>query len=119
MDVLNRAFASKLLALRLPPPQAEPTRSAGLANAGPALAFCLSLRFHARDPRAVALGRLGGEEENPAGAPSGPAPVLVVCSTCRQPIRLNEVLRISYCPIHGLSQPFTFIPFGRRRRLGA
>ena len=50
---------------------------------------------------------------------SGPEPVLVVCSTCRQPIRRNEALRISFCPIHGLSQPFTFIPLTLRRLSGA
>ncbi len=74
----------------------------------------ISSRNHARDPRAVTSGRLGEEEGTPAGAPSGPAPVLVVCSICRQPIHYNETLRISFCPIHGLSEPFTFIPLGQK-----
>ena len=50
-----------------------------------------------------------------AGAPSGPAPVLVLCSICRQSIRWNEALGISFCPVHGLSEPFTFIPFSQKR----
>lgn len=77
-----------------------------------------SPRNYARDPRAVASGRPGGEEGTPAEAPAGPAPVLVLCSTCRQPIRRNESLRISFCPIHGLSEPFTLIPFTWKRPRG-
>jgi hypothetical protein len=82
--------------------------------AGPTHSEPRSPRFHARDPRAVASGRFGGEEGPPAGAPSEPVPVLVLCSTCRQPICRNETLRISFCPIHGLSRPFTFIPLGQK-----
>ena len=71
------------------------------------------------DARAVPISRLGGEEESPAEAPFEPAPVLVLCSTCRQPIRRNEVLSISFCPIHGLSQPLTLIWLARKWVRGA
>jgi hypothetical protein len=137
---LNQAFASKLTAFQLPSPKRErettisplfsrSVRSPRPTSIGPGEALTelarhdrrasvtasTSPRFHARDPRAAASGRLGGEEVSPAGAPSGPAPVLVLCSTCRQPIRRNETLRISFCPIHGLSGPFTFVPLSQRR----
>jgi hypothetical protein len=101
---------------------AVPTRSSHIQSLAPRLGSARPIhsqsrspRNYARDPRAVASGRLGGEEESPAGAPSGPVPVLVLCSTCRQPICRNETLRISFCPIHGLSGPFTFIPLGQKR----
>ena len=48
-----------------------------------------------------------------------PSPVLVVCSTCRQSIRLNETFRVPYCPTHGLGGPFTFIPLRQKRLPGA
>ena len=119
LDELNQAFATKLGLFQLPPSQSESTHSTGPVTAGPVFSDSPSPRNYARDPQAVPIGRLGGEEEPPAGTPSEPAPVLVLCATCRQPIRWNEVLGISFCPIHGLSQPFTFIPLARRRLPGA
>ena len=61
----------------------------------------------------MASGRLGVGEEPPAAERREPAPVLVLCATCRQPIRYNEILGISFCPVHGLSSPFTFIPLSQ------
>ncbi len=75
----------------------------------------ISPRLHARDPRAVASGRLGGEEESPAGAPSEPAPVpRFVCARCHRPIRRNPILRISFCEVCGLSQAFIQLDGGQR-----
>jgi hypothetical protein len=84
--------------------------------AGPTHSEPRSPRFHARDPRAVASGRLGAGEELPAAERPDQAPVLVVCATCRQPIRYNEVLGISFCTVHGFSEPFAFIQLSQRRR---
>ena len=140
LDRLNHAFASKLIAFQLPSPKRERetttspllshfVQSPRPATTGPRealkklaghnrrtpLTHSVSPRNYARDPRAVASGRLGGEEGTPAGAPSGPAPVLIVCSICRHSIRHNEALRVSFCLIHGFSQPFTFIPLSQKR----
>ena len=109
LDRLNSEYAERLPCTYLHPTEPGP------ASDGPAHSQSCSPRNYARDPRAVPSGRLGGEEGSPAGAPSGPAPVLILCSTCRQPIRHNEILSISFCPIHGLSHPFTFIPLGQKR----
>ena len=109
LDRLNSEYAERLRSTYLHPTEPGP------ASAGPTLSPSRSPRNCARDPRAVASGRPGGEEGSPAEAPSGPAPVLILCSTCRQPIRHNEILSISFCPIHGLSHPFTFIPLGQKR----
>ncbi len=84
-----------------------------------AAAYSLSPSIHAREVRALASGQLGaGLWKDPLTGPEL-APVLVFCATCRQPIRRNEVLSISFCPIHGLSHPFTFIPLGQKRLRGA
>ena len=91
----------------------EPPDSAVIPSQTPAYAF--SPRIHAPGTRVARLGQLGAREETPAPSEPELAPVLVVCTTCRQPIRRNEVLGISFCPVHGLSQPFTFIPFGQKR----
>ncbi len=91
----------------------------GPVAVGPVFSKSRSPRIYARDARAVPISRLGGEEESPAEAPFEPPPVLVLCSTCRQPIRRNEVLSISFCPIHGLSQPFTLIWLARKWVRGA
>ena len=93
----------------------EPSDSA--VTPSRAVAYSLSPSIHAREVRALASGQLGaGLGKDPLTGPEL-APVLVVCTTCRQPIHRNEILGISFCPIHGLSQPFTFIPFGKRRIL--
>ncbi len=80
-----------------------------------ALAYSFSPRIHAREARALPSGQLGEREETPAPLGTDLAPVLVVCSMCRQSIRRNEVLGISFCPVHGFSERFTFIPLAQRR----
>jgi hypothetical protein len=42
-----------------------------------------------------------------------------VCAVCRSEIRVNEILGISFCEIHGFSQPFTFVRIGLQRSGGA
>ncbi|MHB1932752.1 MAG: hypothetical protein ACYCPV_07215, partial [Thermoplasmata archaeon] len=37
----------------------------------------------------------------------------LICRLCRQDAKHNEVLHISYCPVHGLSSPLDLLP-GRR-----
>ncbi len=43
--------------------------------------------------------------------------VIVVCTRCREPIRRNETLRISFCPVHGLADnaAFDFVPVSQVR----
>jgi hypothetical protein len=55
---------------------------------------------------------LNPSEEGTPG--SRPEPILVICSLCRQPIRRNGTLGTSFCPVHGTSRGFTFIPLTRR-----
>ena len=94
----------------IPGPAVTPSR---------AVAYSLSPSIHAREVRALASGQLGaGLGKDPLTGPEL-APVLIVCSLCRQPVRRNETLGISFCPIHGLSQPFTFIPLNQKRLPGA
>jgi hypothetical protein len=33
-----------------------------------------------------------------------------ICRLCRQDARHNEVLHISFCPVHGLSSPLDLLP---------
>jgi hypothetical protein len=33
-----------------------------------------------------------------------------ICRLCRQDAKHNEVLHISYCPVHGLSSPLDLLP---------
>jgi len=33
-----------------------------------------------------------------------------ICRLCRQDAKHNEVLHISYCPVHGLSSPLDQLP---------
>ena len=73
-----------------------------------------SPRIHARGTSGTTRGRIDAREETPAPRGIGPSPVIVVCTRCREPIRRNETLRISFCPVHGLSQPFTFISLAQR-----
>ena len=96
---------------------AEPSDSA--VTPSRAVAYSLSPSIHAREVRALASGQLGaGLRKDPLTGPEL-APVLVVCTVCRQSIRRNEVLGISFCPAHGLSEPFTFIPLAQKRLPGA
>ena len=74
--------------------------------------------FYARDARAVPSGQLGVGEGSSAASRPELAPVLVVCKRCREPIIHNEILRLSFCPIHEFSQPFSFIPLAQRRLPG-
>ncbi len=34
-----------------------------------------------------------------------------ICRLCRQDAKHNEVLHISYCPVHGLSSPLDQLPW--------
>ncbi|MFI5413289.1 MAG: hypothetical protein ACHQ0I_01700 [Candidatus Lutacidiplasmatales archaeon] len=110
LDRLNSDYATLLRSTYLRPAEPGPALAAGPT-------FSASLSPHGQQGSAGAtLARLGrGEQELQPAVSSEPAPVIVVCTTCRQPIRRNETLGISFCPIHGLSQPFTFIPLGQRR----
>jgi hypothetical protein len=40
-----------------------------------------------------------------------------ICRLCRQDAKHNEVLRISYCPVHGLSSPLDALPRPMETRL--
>ena len=129
---------SARISLSSAPARAEPhrtsdaSRGAALPRTDTLAAPLLSPRIHAREARALASDQLGAREETPA--PTGPelvpateargprvlpgldhTSILVLCATCRQSIRHNPVLGISFCPAHGLSQSFVFIPISQRR----
>ena len=80
----------------------------------------LSPRIHAREERALPLGQADARKVTPA--PSGicltPA-ITALCGSCHSRIRVNEILGISFCEIHGFSQPFTFVRIGLQRSGGA
>jgi hypothetical protein len=39
-----------------------------------------------------------------------------ICRLCRQDAKHNEVLRISYCAVHGLSSPLDALPWRAEAR---
>lgn len=69
----------------------------------------LSPRIHAREERALPLGQADARKGTPA--PSGicltPA-ITALCGACHSRIRVNEILGISFCEIHGLDVAFAF-----------
>jgi hypothetical protein len=116
LDRLNSEYAALLRSTYLRPAEPGPALRAGPTISEPAFT---SLWINARGASAVAPSQTGGEEESPSGASSEAAPDLVFCAKCRQPIRRNEILSISFCPIHGLSEPFAFVPLSQKRLQGA
>ena len=92
-----------------------PTSGVGTRCLAPSISPLFATHEVRGQPRQAGSGR-----ETEAQAPEGPepAPVLAFCATCRQPIRRNPVLLISFCPVHGLSQPITFVPLTQRRLPG-
>ena len=40
-----------------------------------------------------------------------------ICRLCRQDAKHNEVLHISYCPVHGLSSPLDALPWRPEMRV--
>jgi hypothetical protein len=69
-------------------------------------------------PRASYAGELtadsrGNQEE--AQAPPGleSAPVIVVCKRCREPVRVDPDVRVSFCRLHGLVE-FVFVSLTQR-----
>lgn len=40
-----------------------------------------------------------------------------ICRSCRQDAKHNEVLNISYCPIHGLGSPLDSLPWRPEARV--
>jgi hypothetical protein len=40
-----------------------------------------------------------------------------ICRACRQDAKHNEVLNISYCPIHGLGSPLDALPWRPEARI--
>ncbi|MGI0156369.1 MAG: hypothetical protein ACREDE_09620, partial [Thermoplasmata archaeon] len=47
-----------------------------------------------------------------------PSPVLAACFVCHALVRRNKKFVISFCPVHGLSQPILAVPLNQRRLPG-